>query len=69
MNLINYDGKKVRIISIDNKVYEGLVGDYCYPEDDENDLEMIIVDVTKGTNVGKPVGFYGTDIKSIEILE
>lgn len=69
MNLIDYDGKRVRIISTSNNVYEGVVGDYCYPEDDDNDLEMIILDVFKGKYAGKPVGFYEKDIKSIEVIE
>lgn len=69
MKLIKYEGKIVRILSVSNKVYEGFVGDYCYPEDDENNMEMIVVDVDKGYNAGKSVGFYEQDIKSIEIIE
>lgn len=69
MKLIDYEGKKVRIVSNTNKKYEGYVGDYCYPEEDENNLEMIVVDVIKGDNEGKAVGLYEKDIKSIEIIE
>lgn len=69
MKLIDYEGKKVRIVSNTNKKYEGHVGDYCYPEEDENNLEMIVVDVIKGDNEGKAVGLYEKDIKSIEIVE
>lgn len=68
MNLIEYEGKRVRIIDIDGNLFEGSVGDYCYPEDDENNLEMIVVDVTKGKYVGNPVGFYAKEIKSIEVI-
>lgn len=68
MNLIKYEGKLVRIMSTNGDMFEGTVGDYCYPEDDENNLEMIVVDVTKGKYVGQPVGFYEKDIKSIEII-
>lgn len=47
---------------------EGTVGDYCYPEDDENNLEMIVVDVVKGKYEGNPIGFYTKDIKTIEVI-
>lgn len=69
MNLIQYEGKRVKIISDNDKNFEGIASDYCYPEDDENNMEMIIVDVEKGDYAGSPVGFYEKDIKSIEILE
>ncbi len=69
MELKQYEGKRVKILSVNNNIYEGYVGDYCYPEDDDNNLEMIIVDVIKGNNVGSPVGFYEKDIKSIEVIE
>lgn len=69
MNLIKCEGKLVRIINTNGDIFEGTVGDYCYPEDDENNLEMIVVDVIKGKYVGQPVGFYEKDIKSIEIIE
>lgn len=69
MKLINYDGKKVKIISKNNNIFEGIVSDYCYPDEDDNNLEMIVVDIEKGEYAGKPVGFYEEDIKSIEIIE
>ena len=69
MNLIKKKKKRVKIISDNDKNFEGIVSDYCYPEDDENNMEMIIVDVEKGDYAGSPVGFYEKDIKSIEILE
>lgn len=68
MKLIDYEGKRVRITSTNGNMFEGTVGDYCYPEDDENNLEMIVVDVIKGKYVGQPVGFYDKDIKSIEVI-
>lgn len=68
MELIKYEGKKVRIISQTGKMYEGYVGDYCYPEDDDNGKEMIVVDVERGAQKGKAVGFYEDNIQSIEII-
>lgn len=41
--------------------------DYIYPEDDENNLEMIVLDVDGDGE--KFIGFYEKDIASIEIIE
>lgn len=68
MNLIEYEGKKVRITDIDNQVFEGIVSDYVYPDDDDTGLESIIVDCTVGTLSGKPVEFWKKDIKEILII-
>lgn len=68
--LQKYEGKRVKLISVNNNIYEGTVGDYCYPEDDESNKEMIVVDTeTKnGKSFIDVIGFYETDIKSIEIV-
>lgn len=68
MNLIEYEGKKVRITDIDNQVFEGIVSDYVYPDDDDTGLESIIVDCTAGPLSGKPVEFWKKDIKEILII-
>ncbi len=67
MNLIDYEEKLVRIKTINNNIFEGVVTDYIYPEDDENILEMIILDVDGDGE--KFIGFYEKDIDSIEIIE
>lgn len=67
MNLIDYEEKLVRIKTINNNVFEGVVTDYIYPEDDENNLEMIVLDVDGDGE--KFIGFYEKDIASIEIIE
>lgn len=71
MNLIDYEGKRVRIKTVNNNIFEGMVGDYCYPEDDENNLEMIVVDVDvdKGKSKVDLIGFYEKDIETIDIIE
>ena len=71
MKLIEYEGKWVRILSAGGNTYEGRVGDHCYPEDDENNLEMIVVDfeMKNGKVVDQPVGLYEKDIESIEVIE
>ena len=63
------EGKKVRVENKKGEIFEGVVGDYCYPEDDDNNLVMIILDISKGKYTGFPVGFYEKDIKSIEVIE
>ncbi len=57
-------GKKVRIIDIDGKEYNGYVR---FVEDaDENDMNEFAIHVWHETNSD---GFYESDIKSIEIIE
>lgn len=68
MNLIKYEGKKVQITDIDNQVFEGVVSDYVYPDDDDTGLESIIVDCTSGPLSGKPVQFWEKDIKAIQVI-
>ena len=68
MELINYEGKKVRIVAVDNKIFEGRIGDYIYPEDNEPEVEAIVMDCKKGPLRGKAVEFREEDIKSIEII-
>lgn len=61
MKLERFYGKNVRILADNRKVYEGFVGDYCDPEDNENGEESIIVDLKNG----RPTEFYGKEIVSI----
>lgn len=68
MNLIKYEGKNVRITDIDGRVFEGVVSDYVYPDDDDAGLESIIVDCTTGSLSGKPVEFWEKDIKTIQVI-
>lgn len=70
MNLIRCEGKKVRITDIEEQIWEGVVTDYIYPEDNEpEEIESIIIDCKRGKYIGKPVEFTEREIKSIEIIE
>lgn len=69
MELQKYEGKKVRITDIDEQVFEGVVSDYMYPDDDDSGLESIIIDCTKGPLSGKPVEFWERDIKTIQVIQ
>ena len=65
MNLINYYGKRVKIIADNNAVFYGTVNDYIYPENNEEGKESIIVD----TSDGSAIEFYEEHIKAIEITK
>ena len=66
MKLVDYEGKKVRIIAQNNKKFEGKVREYIAPEDNEPEgLESIIIDDILS---GDLVEFPESDIKSIEII-
>ncbi|MCI8993389.1 MAG: hypothetical protein HFG80_11825 [Eubacterium sp.] len=71
MELWKMPGKKVRIMDIDEVIYEGMATDYIYPEDNEPEVEAIIVDYpvrSDGYKYEYPVEFTAPEIKSIEII-
>ena len=64
MKLIEYQGKKVRIIAVNNKEFIGVAEDYVYPEDNEPEGESIIINTLSGALVEiRP-----EEIKEIEIV-
>ncbi len=68
MLLKKYYGKKVCIIAQNEKVFEGMVVEYCYPEDNDPEEESITVRCTKGPFPEKLVEFPASDIKSITVI-
>lgn len=69
MDLKKVIGKKVRLLSMSGRIFEGEVGDYIYPED--NEPEGIILDYpirNDGYKYPNPVQFNAPEIKSIEIM-
>lgn len=64
-SLGKFYNKKVRIVATNGRKFEGLIDEYVYPEDNENEKESIIMDDNLSGNL---VEFYDTDIASIEIL-
>ena len=64
MNLKQFYGKKVKIVSVDKTVFIGIVNDYFYPDDNENEKESIVID----TSDKRVIEFYEDDIQTIEIL-
>lgn len=65
MSLNQYFDKYVIIITDDGKAFTGLVDDYIYPEDNENNLESIVLKTQKG-NLYE---FTNDDIETIEIIK
>ncbi len=65
MNLRKLEGKKIRLIDIDGKVFTGYVGDYVAIEDNNSEEEAIILDIISHSN---PIQFNKSEIKSISIL-
>lgn len=66
LKLINFEGKKVRLVNIEGEVFKGYVGDYIYPEDNEPEgVEGIVLDSPQRPY---PIGFNEPEIKSIEII-
>ena len=69
MNLIDYEGKKVKITDIRKRIWEGKVTDYIYPEDNEPEVESIIIRCEAGKFPGKSIEFTALEIESIEVIE
>lgn len=72
MELHKFEGKRVRLIDSEGEEFEGVVGDYIYPEDNEPEgVEGIVLDGLTGADGRKyksPVLFNAPDIKSIELI-
>lgn len=66
MKLSEYEGKKVIVETIDNKIFRGYVGDYIFPEDNDNGEESIVIDAIGKKN---PVELLRSDISSISIID
>jgi hypothetical protein len=70
MELHKYHGEYVRIIDVDNCLWEGqaeLYIDAYYDEPD--DIDAIVIRCEKGKLVGNLVEFTEPEIKSIEIID
>lgn len=60
------EGENIRLVDVDNEVFEGEVGDYIYPEDNEPEGEEgIILD---DPAYEYPIQFNKKEIKSITII-
>ena len=63
------EGEKVRVTDIDGVVFEGIVADYIYPEDNEPEGVAAIDIEDCPQRPGQLLGFNEDDIKSLEIIE
>lgn len=64
-----FEGKKIHLESIKGEIFEGIVSDYIYPEDNEPEGIAGICIEDCPQRPGQWIGFNETDIKSIEIIE
>lgn len=66
------EGKKIKLVNKDGQTFEGIVGDYIYPEDNvPQEVEAIIMDSpmrNDGFKYENPVEFTEPEIKSIEVI-
>lgn len=60
MNLWEYEGKEVIIITDDNQIFQGLAYDYTNPQDNALEIATISIEANE---------FCEDEIKSIEIIE
>lgn len=63
-SLSKYDGERVRIKDTDGKIWEGLVLLYDYPDDNDNGVESLTVEISS-TRIYE---FYPDDIAEIEVI-
>lgn len=63
------EGKKVKIIAYNNQVFEGIVVDYIFPEDNEPEGIAAIDIHACSQRPGQWIGFNENEIKSIEVIQ
>lgn len=61
--------KKVKLIDVDGEIFEGVVSDYIYPDDNEPEGIAGICLEDCPQRPGQWIGFNETDIKSIEVVD
>lgn len=61
--------KRVKITDIDNEIFEGIVSDYIYPEDNEPEGVAGICIEDCPQRSGDWIGFNEHDIKEIKITD
>ena len=67
MSLRDFEGKRVQIVNVEGEVFEGIVSDYVFPEDNNPEGEE---GITLDDCPQRPylLGFNESEIKSIEII-
>ena len=64
MSLLAFYDKTVRIHSCDGKVFFGVISDYFYPDDNDDNVESIILE----TKSGELYEFKQSDIQEIRVI-
>lgn len=62
------EGKKIRLRNKKGEIFEGVVSDYIYPEDNEPEGIACVCMENCPQRSGQWIGFNETEIKSIEII-
>ncbi|MQW23828.1 MULTISPECIES: hypothetical protein [unclassified Lactococcus] len=68
MEIVDYLAKRVKIVSIENKIWIGRVSDYTTSADNDDEGEYICITPESGKLQGQPVVFYPNEIKKIELI-
>lgn len=63
------EGKKIRLETSKGNIFEGIVSDYIFPEDNEPEGIAGICIMNCPQRPGQWIGFNEPDIKSIEVME
>lgn len=63
------EGKRVKITCMEGEIFEGLVSDYIFPDDNEPEGIAAIDIEDCPQRPGQCIGFNENEIESIEILE
>lgn len=63
------EGKKIKLVDNENEIFEGIVSDYIYPDDNEPEGIAGICLEDCPQRPGQWIGFNETDIKSIEVVD
>lgn len=62
------EGKKVKLTSKTGKIFEGIVADYIYPEDNEPEGIAAIDVYNSPQRPGQWLGFNEDEIRDIEVI-
>lgn len=72
IELRTLEGERVCLVSTSGEIYEGKVGDYIFPDDNEPEgIEGVILECPirgNGRKCKYLMQFNATDIKSIEVI-
>lgn len=63
------EGRTVRIVDVDGQIFEGVVGDYIFPEDNDPEGVPGIVLENCPQRPGELIGFNEPEVQSVTSLD